>query len=130
PREARPAASLVEMHRRDFYSPRVPRAHGGSFAAWRGRRALGARPMGGGGDFPDCAGGWSIAGKMIQWNVEASAAGSRPRGRCRNSIGVERATMAKTKHCLLIVDDEPNVCDSVHDLLRREYRVLKAHSAD
>jgi len=38
--------------------------------------------------------------------------------------------MAKTKHCLLIVDDEPNVCDSVHGLLRREYRVLKAHSAD
>jgi DNA-binding NtrC family response regulator len=37
--------------------------------------------------------------------------------------------MAKKKHCLLIVDDEPNVCDSVHDLLRREYRVLKAHSA-
>jgi len=34
------------------------------------------------------------------------------------------------KHCLLIVDDEPNVCDSVHDLLRREFRVLKAHSAD
>ena len=32
------------------------------------------------------------------------------------------------KHCLLIVDDEPNVCDSVHDLLRREFRVLKAHS--
>lgn len=37
--------------------------------------------------------------------------------------------MPKTKHCLLIVDDEPNVCDSVHDLLRREFRVLKAHSA-
>jgi response regulator RpfG family c-di-GMP phosphodiesterase len=37
--------------------------------------------------------------------------------------------MAKKKHCLLIVDDEPNVCDSVHDLLRRDYRVLKAHSA-
>jgi DNA-binding NtrC family response regulator len=35
-----------------------------------------------------------------------------------------------TKYCLLIVDDEPNVCDSVHDLLRREFRVLKAHSAD
>lgn len=35
-----------------------------------------------------------------------------------------------TKHCLLIIDDEPNVCDSVHDLLRREFRVLKAHSAD
>ena len=37
---------------------------------------------------------------------------------------------AKRKHCLLIVDDEPNVCDSVHDLLRREFRVLKAHSAE
>jgi DNA-binding NtrC family response regulator len=37
--------------------------------------------------------------------------------------------MASNKHCLLIVDDEPNVCDSVHDLLRREFRVLKAHSA-
>jgi response regulator RpfG family c-di-GMP phosphodiesterase len=32
------------------------------------------------------------------------------------------------KHTLLIVDDEPDVCDSVHDLLRREFRVLKAHS--
>jgi response regulator RpfG family c-di-GMP phosphodiesterase len=38
--------------------------------------------------------------------------------------------MPKPKHCLLIVDDEPNVCDSVHDLLRRDFRVLKAHSAD
>jgi len=37
--------------------------------------------------------------------------------------------MTKTKHCLLIVDDEPDVCDSVHDLLRREFRVLKANSA-
>jgi response regulator RpfG family c-di-GMP phosphodiesterase len=37
--------------------------------------------------------------------------------------------MPTTRHCLLIVDDEPNVCDSVHDLLRREFRVLKAHSA-
>ena len=35
-----------------------------------------------------------------------------------------------SKHCLLIVDDEPNVCDSVHDLLRREFRVLKANSAE
>jgi response regulator RpfG family c-di-GMP phosphodiesterase len=35
-----------------------------------------------------------------------------------------------TKHCLLIVDDEPNVCDSVHDLLRREFRVLKANCAE
>ncbi len=34
-----------------------------------------------------------------------------------------------TKHCLLIVDDEPDVCDSVHDLLRREFRVLRAHNA-
>lgn len=33
-------------------------------------------------------------------------------------------------YCLLIVDDEPNVCDSVHDLLRREFRVLKANSAE
>jgi response regulator RpfG family c-di-GMP phosphodiesterase len=36
----------------------------------------------------------------------------------------------KAKHTLLIIDDEPNVCDSVHDLLRREFRVLKANSAD
>ena len=56
--------------------------------------------------------------------------------RCRpsvvESLRVEGQTsiMAKTKHCLLIVDDEPNVCDSVHDLLRREFRVLKAHSAE
>ena len=34
------------------------------------------------------------------------------------------------KHCLLVVDDEPDVCDSVHDLLRRDFRVLKAHSAE
>jgi response regulator RpfG family c-di-GMP phosphodiesterase len=37
--------------------------------------------------------------------------------------------MKPAKHCLLIIDDEPNVCDSVHDLLRREFRVLKANSA-
>ncbi len=30
---------------------------------------------------------------------------------------------------LLVVDDEPDVCDSVHDLLRREFRVLKASNA-
>ncbi len=35
---------------------------------------------------------------------------------------------SSVKHTLLIVDDEPDVCDSVHDLLRREFRVLKAHS--
>jgi DNA-binding NtrC family response regulator len=33
------------------------------------------------------------------------------------------------KHCLLVVDDEHDVCDSVHDLLRREFVVLKATSA-
>jgi response regulator RpfG family c-di-GMP phosphodiesterase len=33
------------------------------------------------------------------------------------------------KHCLLVVDDEADVCDSVHDLLRREFEVLKARSA-
>jgi response regulator RpfG family c-di-GMP phosphodiesterase len=33
------------------------------------------------------------------------------------------------KHCLLVVDDEPDVCDSVHDLLRHEFRILKAKSA-
>jgi response regulator RpfG family c-di-GMP phosphodiesterase len=33
------------------------------------------------------------------------------------------------KHTLLVVDDEPDVCDSVHDLLRKKYRVLKAKSA-
>ena len=37
---------------------------------------------------------------------------------------------APVKHTLLVVDDEPNVCDSVHDLLRREFRVLKARSAE
>jgi response regulator RpfG family c-di-GMP phosphodiesterase len=35
----------------------------------------------------------------------------------------------RPKPCVLVVDDEPDVCDSVHDLLRREFRVLKAHSA-
>jgi response regulator RpfG family c-di-GMP phosphodiesterase len=33
------------------------------------------------------------------------------------------------KHCLLVVDDEPDVCDSVHDLLRHEFQVLKAPNA-
>ncbi len=32
--------------------------------------------------------------------------------------------------CILVVDDEPNVCDSVRDLLRRDYRVLTATSAE
>src|ERR1700729_725762 len=34
------------------------------------------------------------------------------------------------KHTLLVIDDEMDVCDSVHDLLRREFHVLKARSAD
>lgn len=34
------------------------------------------------------------------------------------------------RHCVLVVDDEPDVCDSVFDLLRREFRVLKAGNAD
>ena len=34
-----------------------------------------------------------------------------------------------SKHCLLVVDDEADVGDSVHDLLRREFRVLRATSA-
>lgn len=37
---------------------------------------------------------------------------------------------ATRKHTLLVVDDEPDVCDSVHDLLRREFRVLKARNAE
>lgn len=38
--------------------------------------------------------------------------------------------MTAKKHTLLIVDDEIDVCDSVHDLLRREFKVLRARSAD
>jgi response regulator RpfG family c-di-GMP phosphodiesterase len=38
--------------------------------------------------------------------------------------------MPASRHCLLVIDDEPHVCDSVEDLLRREFRVLKASSAD
>lgn len=38
--------------------------------------------------------------------------------------------MPIARHCVLIVDDEPDVCDSVQNLLRREFRVLKANSAE
>ncbi|MBI3824001.1 MAG: response regulator [Planctomycetes bacterium] len=38
--------------------------------------------------------------------------------------------MTDKKHTLLVVDDEPDVGDSVHDLLRREFNVLKARSAE
>ncbi len=37
---------------------------------------------------------------------------------------------AAKKHTLLVVDDEADVCDSVHDLLRREFRVLRAKNAE
>lgn len=37
---------------------------------------------------------------------------------------------ATRKHTLLVVDDEPDVCDSVHDLLRREFKVLRARNAE
>jgi DNA-binding NtrC family response regulator len=37
---------------------------------------------------------------------------------------------ATKKHTLLVVDDETDVCDSVHDLLRREFTVLRAPSAE
>jgi response regulator RpfG family c-di-GMP phosphodiesterase len=33
------------------------------------------------------------------------------------------------KPCLLVVDDEPEVCNSVYHLLRRRYNVLRANSA-
>src|SRR5262249_37324337 len=52
-------------------------------------------------------------------------------GRLRRERNLRRRVqnMPTTRHCVLIVDDEPDVCDSVQDLLRREFRVLKAHSA-
>jgi DNA-binding NtrC family response regulator len=37
---------------------------------------------------------------------------------------------ATKKHTLLVVDDETDVCDSVHDLLRHEFKVLRARSAE
>jgi response regulator RpfG family c-di-GMP phosphodiesterase len=37
---------------------------------------------------------------------------------------------AQKKHCLLVVDDEPFISQSVRDLLRREFEVVEAHSAD
>ncbi|MBI1831264.1 MAG: response regulator [Planctomycetes bacterium] len=37
---------------------------------------------------------------------------------------------ASRKHTVLVVDDEADVCDSVHDLLRREFHVLKARCAE
>src|SRR6516165_4684368 len=37
---------------------------------------------------------------------------------------------AAKKHTLLVVDDEKDLIDSVHDLLRSEFNVLKARSAE
>jgi len=37
--------------------------------------------------------------------------------------------MAKSKHCLLVVDDEPDLVQSVQDLLRFDFRVLGATRA-
>ena len=37
---------------------------------------------------------------------------------------------APRSHTLLVIDDEMDVCDSVHDLLRRDFRVLKARGAE
>src|ERR1700689_4878426 len=37
--------------------------------------------------------------------------------------------MTERKHCLLVVDDERDLVDSVQDLLHREYRVLGATRA-
>ena len=37
--------------------------------------------------------------------------------------------MEKRRHTLLVVDDEPDVVRSVHDLLRLEYQVVGATSA-
>lgn len=33
------------------------------------------------------------------------------------------------KYCLLVVDDEPDICDSIYDLLRVRYDVTRANSA-
>ncbi len=38
-------------------------------------------------------------------------------------------TITPPRHCLLVVDDEPNICETVRDHLRLEFRVLTAHSA-
>ncbi len=59
----------------------------------------------------------------------------RPPGlvRCREngvpSAGLERMAMVKSKHCLLVVDDEPDLVQSVQDLLRFDFRVLGATRA-
>ena len=57
-----------------------------------------------------------------------ASASSCPSG-TRRRDGTMTSAEPPHKHCLLVVDDEPDVCDSVHDLLRREFRVLQANSA-
>jgi response regulator RpfG family c-di-GMP phosphodiesterase len=55
--------------------------------------------------------------------------GRRGRSCFVRHVNQESPMAQPAKHCLLVIDDEPDVCDSVHDLLRREFRVLKATSA-
>src|ERR1700730_18019998 len=43
---------------------------------------------------------------------------------CRQGGGPEIPAMVAARHCLLIVDDEPEVVHSLQDLLRFDYRVL------
>lgn len=38
-------------------------------------------------------------------------------------------TITPPRHCLLVVDDEPNICETVRDHFRLQFRVLTAHSA-
>lgn len=37
---------------------------------------------------------------------------------------------AVKKHCLLVVDDESEVCNSIYNLFRRDYQVLRASGSD
>lgn len=37
---------------------------------------------------------------------------------------------ASKKYCLLVVDDEPEVCDSIYNLFRRDYKVLRANGSE
>ena len=47
-----------------------------------------------------------------------------------SQIPRKRHDPSPQKHTLLVVYDDPNVCDSVHDLLRREFKVLRAKNAE
>src|SRR5437773_5031929 len=81
---------------------------------------------------------WACRSRTISWKrtaatsrLKAGPAKGPPFASACLSRKAERDTMAPIKkHSLLVVDDEPDVCDSVHDLLRREFNVLKARSAE